>query len=304
MMAPYVFRQIAVLAFTAVLMAGGFASAEAATALQQGLKSCPVYSVEGEGEEHVILLPGLNSSPAVWDDFARRSKSRYRLHRFTVPGFAGAPAEPRYQDKPADALAADLLHYISCNQLEQVTLIGHSFGGFAALKTALSWNTAIKQLVIVDAMPFYPLVFDPAATPENTSSAAKGFIAMINNQSDEEFAASQTQAMRALVQGSEDQAKLVQWSIDSDRATMAAAVDQLMREDLRPRLAEITIPVAVIFATNPYAPRERMQPLYDQAYSGLPDVVAIETTGSYHFIMLDRPAAFASTIEYILAKFP
>ena len=41
----------------------------------------------------VILIPGLSSSPEVWDRLTDELKGRYRVHRIHVQGFAGAPAE-------------------------------------------------------------------------------------------------------------------------------------------------------------------------------------------------------------------
>lgn len=295
-MTLYILKRFAMLAFAVTVMAGGFASAEAASTARQGQKVCPVHQVDGEGTEHVILLSGLNSPPAVWDDFVARTKKDYRFHRLPVPGFAGAAADTRYQDKPATALAEDVLHYITCNQLSDVTLVGHSFGGFAALKTALAWNVVIKQVIIVDALPFYPLIFNPAATVQNSARFANGFAATIKSQSDTQFAAAQQQAVRALVQGAEDQARIVQWSMESDRETMAAVVYQMMTEDLRPRLSEIKIPVTVIYAANSYAPTARVKPLYENAYAGLGQVNFVEIGDSYHFIMYDQPAAFSAAM--------
>lgn len=296
-----ILKRFAMLVFAVAAMAGGFASAGAAGTARQGQKVCPVHQVDGEGAEHVILLSGLNSPPAVWDDFVAQAKKDYRFHRLPVPGFAGAAADTRYQDKPATALAEDVLHYITCNQLSDVTLVGHSFGGFAALKTALAWNVSIKQVIIVDALPFYPLIFNPAATVENSASFANGFAATIKGQSAEQFAAAQAQAARALVQSAEDQARIAQWSLESDRETMAAVVTQMMTQDLRPLLGNIKVPVTVIYATNPYAPAARVKPLYEAAYAGLADGQLVEIGDSYHFIMYDQPEAFAAAMTAAIA---
>lgn len=275
---------------------------EAQAATQDSAAECPAYAVEGENGPDVLLLPGLNSSPAVWDGFVASAKAGYRLHRVSVPGFAGAPADAAYADKPADALVADISRYIACNDLQDVTIAGHSFGGFTSLKMALSGNSAIARVIVVDAMPFYPLIFDPVATVENTRTAAQGFVSMITSQSGEQFAASQAQAMRSLVQGGEDQARVLQWSLDSDRNTMAAVVGQLMGEDLRAGLKDISVPVTVIYATNVYAPAARLTPIYEGAYAGLTNGQLTQVGNSFHFIMYDQPDAFAAAMMAALKR--
>ena len=54
------------------------------------------FHVRVDGPENpigdVILIPGLSSSPHVWDGLTETLKGRYRVHRIHVQGFAGAPA--------------------------------------------------------------------------------------------------------------------------------------------------------------------------------------------------------------------
>ena len=49
-------------------------------------------AVEGQGPD-VIFIPGLSSSPAVWQGTVDHLNGAYRVHRIHVQGFAGAPAE-------------------------------------------------------------------------------------------------------------------------------------------------------------------------------------------------------------------
>jgi pimeloyl-ACP methyl ester carboxylesterase len=125
--------------------------------------------------------------------------------------------------------------------------------------------------------------------------------AQIAAQDDASFAASQQMGVRSLVQGAEYQAQVVDWSLASDRATFAGAIHALMTTDLRPRLQEITASVTVIAAANPYAPRERVEPLYTAAYAGLPQAMLTVIDDSLHFIMFDQPAAFEQALRAGLA---
>ena len=74
-----------------------------------------------------------------------------------------------------------------------------------------------------------------------------------------------------------------------------------MTTDMRPRLGDITVPVTVLAAANPYAPRARVEPLYSAAYAWLDGVTLTVIDNSYHFIMFDQPAAFEAALRDGLA---
>jgi hypothetical protein len=52
--------------------------------------------VDGQGRD-VILIPGLSSSPEIWQDTVDHLGEGYRVHRIHIQGFAGAPAEGNAQ---------------------------------------------------------------------------------------------------------------------------------------------------------------------------------------------------------------
>jgi pimeloyl-ACP methyl ester carboxylesterase len=59
----------------------------------------------------------------------------------------------------------------------------------------------------------------------------------------------------------------------------------------------VKVPVRVIAATNPYAPRARVEPLYRTAYAGTPDMQLTIIDDAFHFIMFDQPAAFEAALR-------
>ena len=77
----------------------------------------------------VILIPGLSSSPEVWDGLTEQLKGRYRVHRIHVQGFAGAPVEDNASGPVAAPVAEDLARYIAEQGLNKPAVIGHSMGG-------------------------------------------------------------------------------------------------------------------------------------------------------------------------------
>jgi pimeloyl-[acyl-carrier protein] methyl ester esterase len=261
--------------------------------------TCPPFEVTGTGPD-LVLVPGLGSSPQVWEGVKDSLAKDYRLHLVHVAGFAGrAPA-----GDPAtlvERTKAEVIRHLDCQRVETAAYAGHSMGGFLGLSLAADHPDRISKLVVVDSLPFFPLIFNPGATPELAAPQAAGMQAQIIAQDDASFAASQRIGVRSLVQGADHQAQVVDWSLTSDRASFAGAIHALMTTDVRPRLGDITAPVTVLAAANPYAPRTRVEPLYTAAYAGLEGVKLTVIEDSFHFIMLDQPAAFEAALRAGLA---
>jgi len=257
--------------------------------------ACPPFEVVGTGAD-LVLVPGLGSHPAVWDGVKDSLAKDYRLHLVHVAGFAGRPSE----GDPETLIArtkAEVIRHLDCQKVERAAYAGHSMGGFLGLMLAADHPDRITSVVVVDSLPFFPLIFNPAATAEMAAPQAAAMRAQIAAQDDASFAASQRMGVLSLVQGPERQAQVVDWSLTSDRATFAGALHSLLTTDMRPRLGDISVPVTVLAAANPYAPRSRVEPLYTAAYKGLEGVELTIIEGSYHFIMFDQPAAFEAALR-------
>lgn len=260
---------------------------------------CPPFEVTGTGPD-LVLVPGLGSAPAVWDGVRESLAKDYRLHFVHVAGFAGRAAE----GDPAtliDRTKAEIIRHLDCQKVERAAYAGHSMGGFLGLSLAADHPDRIARVVVVDSLPFFPLIYSPAATVELAAPQAEAARAQIVAQDDSAFAASQRAGVRSLVRNADYHARVVDWSLTSDRATFASAIHALMTTDLRPRLPTIQATVTVLAAANPYAPRTRVEPLYTAAYAGLPGAKLTIIEDSYHFIMFDQPAAFEAALRAGLA---
>jgi len=255
---------------------------------------CPPFEVVGTGPD-LVLVPGLGSSPETWEGVKASLARTHRLHLVHVAGFAGRPA----QGDPATLLArteAEIIRHLDCTEVKRAAYAGHSLGGFLGLVLAADHPDRITRVVVVDSLPFFPLIYSPAATLALAAPQAEATRVQILAMDEPAFASSQRQGVRALVQGAADQARIAGWSIASDRATFAGAIHALMTTDLRPRLGQVKAPVRVIAAANPYAPRARVEPLYTAAYAGLTDIKLTVIEDSYHFVMFDQPEAFARAL--------
>ena len=104
--------------------------------------------VIGKGKP-VLLFPGFTCTGEVWNLIVEEISKTHQCHVFTFAGFGEIPAI----EKPwLPKIKESVVQYISDQQLEKPTLIGHSLGGTLALWMA-SENDAYEQLIVVDALP-------------------------------------------------------------------------------------------------------------------------------------------------------
>lgn len=132
--------------------------AHAATEAFQDLQ----VEVIGTGRP-VLMIPGLNSGAQVWRETCAALQPQVQCHLIQLPGFAGAPAVA--SDDFLSAMRDRLLAYSADRKLDHPAVIGHSLGGVLALQMAIAAPQKVGPLVIVDALPYFGAVQNPAATP-------------------------------------------------------------------------------------------------------------------------------------------
>lgn len=251
----------------------------------------------------VILIPGLASSRDVYASEAKLLVPSYRLHLLQIAGFAGEAAGPNASGPILGPVVEQLHQYIVINHLEHVPVIGHSMGGLLALMLADAHPGDASKLLIVDALPFYGLVFNPAATVEMLRPQAQamhdGMIAMPAEQ----FAAGQPAFSARLAASPEGQKAVTTAALASDRTVFANAMLEDLGTDLRPRLAGIKTPATVLYSyTAAQGAQSEVAALYTSSYAGMPNVQFTRIDNSMHFIMYDQPAAFHSAVLSFLGK--
>lgn len=290
------------LAVAAMLLATP-AFAHSAPAPAQAEASAPTrftVTVEGEGPD-VILIPGLMSSRAVWDEAVAGLGGRYRVHRVQVGGFAGEPARGNAEGGILPGIVEELHAYIQSNRLQRPAIVGHSMGGLLALMLAQNHPADVGKAMIVDALPFYAMLFGESATVESVKPQAAAFRDMVAGASDEAFRAQQPQTMASLVKSEAGRAKAIADALASDRKVAAQAIYEDMITDVRPGLAATATPLTIVYALNEVATEERFGRLYRGGYSTAPNVTFVPIADSYHFVMHDQPAAFAEALAKFLA---
>ncbi|MFA7264603.1 MAG: alpha/beta hydrolase [Caulobacter sp.] len=257
--------------------------------------------VRGQGPD-VILIPGLTSSAAVWRDTAARLEGRYRVHLVQVAGFAGAPVAGNAEGPVVAPLADEVLAYIAGQKLDHPAIIGHSMGGFTALLIAARHPDSVGRVMVVDALPFFSVLINPAATATAVEPQAAAFRDSLLGQSDAAFTASQPQVVAGLAKTDAARAEALAWSLASDRGVMARATYDVMTTDLRGELATIGTPVTVVYARDTAMGffYRVVDQIYATNYAALPGVALRRVDGAFHYLMLDQPEPFAAEVERFL----
>ncbi|MDP2875741.1 MAG: alpha/beta hydrolase [Holophaga sp.] len=124
-----------------------------------------------QGSRSVVLIPGLGCGGGVWDRTVEAMKGEATFHVCTLAGFDGQPPLPAPQ-KLIPAAVEALAAYIEKEKLQKVLVVGHSLGGFVAMKLAQTYPERVNGLVIVDAYTTLEAAKAQALATGKTSFAA------------------------------------------------------------------------------------------------------------------------------------
>ncbi len=246
----------------------------------------------------VFLIPGLASPRAVWDGVVADLARTHRVYLVQVNGFAGGDIRENDKAGLLDGIAADLNGYIVANKIEKPAIIGHSMGGLLAMMMGARYPQATGSVMVVDALPFFSLVFGPTATVEGARPFAEQAKARtLATPVPTETVTSDPGGIWSMTP--EGRIKVANWGAKADPRVSAEALYEVMTTDLRPELAKVTAkPFTVLYATGA-GPQAKQ--LWEMGYAGSPAKL-VPIADSWHFIMLDQPAAFAAALKNFLAK--
>ncbi len=244
--------------------------------------------VSGQGQD-MVLIPGLASSGAVWDDTVAHYRQHYRCHVLTLAGFAGTPA---IQGDLLDQAEQGISKYIEGQHLDHPVIVGHSLGGFLAMRLAEDHPNQVGRLVIIDSLPALGATRIPDATPEQL----KAFAAQVRDNMEKNDAAQGEASIRKTAEGMvtapQNVDKVVAWGKASDRPTVSKAMYDVLSSDIRPQLPQIKSPTLVLgtwIEFKDYAPKSAIEGTFKQQYAGLSGAKIELSDKALHFIMFDDP---------------
>ncbi len=260
-------------------------------------------TVVGKGKD-VILIPGLSSSPTVWDSTVKALPG-YRYHLVHVAGFDGKAPGANANGPFLEPVAHEIARYIEANHLKAPTLVGHSLGGSLAMRVAGHHPELVGKLMVVDMLPFMGMMFGgPSATPESVKPVAEAIRTGIATAQGEARRQTVEQTIATMVKTESMRPQAVAASMASDQPVSAQAMYDLITTDLRPDLGKFKGPMEVLWVYPPKAPVP--EPVYEQffiqSYKNAPQAVVRKIPDAYHFLMWDNPAAWQTELKAFLEQ--
>ena len=283
----------------ALLCLLGFAAAPAEAAKFQSQRL--TVEVHGKGPD-VVLIPGLSSSPRVWDT-TMAAIPGYRYHVVRVAGFDGAAPAANGSGPVVEPVAEEIARYVRESRLKKPAVIGHSLGGTWAMRIASRHPDLASKVMVVDMMPFLGAMFGPpGATSESVKPVAEQIRQAIAGADADRRKTMTEQTIATMVKTESLRPAIVAQSLASDAKVSGQAYYDLVLLDLRPELGKIKVPTTILWVKPPTAPltEEQMAAYYKLSYANVPQAVVKNIPDSYHFIMFDQPEAFQAEVRNFL----
>ena len=250
--------------------------------------------VVGKGEP-VLLFPGFTCTGDVWNELVSELSKTKECHIFTFAGFGDVPPI----EKPwLSKIKADILTYISNEKLENSTIIGHSLGGTLGLWLATDKNASYHKIIVVDALPSTGALMVPNFNSE-TIVYDNPYNQRLLDMDEESFDAMATQMASGMVLNKDRHAQIKKWILMTDRKTYVYGFTDLLKLDLRETIGNITVPVVILAATQPYG-EETVKTTYQEQYKNLKAYSIFYAKESAHFIMYDQPDWLLNHINELL----
>lgn len=255
--------------------------------------------IKGKGKP-IILIPGLASSGKVWEETTDTLEKNFECHILTLAGFVNQKAISL--DKGyLPIIENEIIKYVQDELNEKPILIGHSLGGFLSLSIASSQPKLLEKIIIVDSYPFMSSVYNPNATVQNVLPQARMMKEMMLSASDSVFIQQQKMTMPTMVTDAKNIQKATEWSIKSDRNTMAQAMYELMTTDLRDDVEKVKIPILVFgswYGAKDYGTtKDIVQVNFKNQFLKANDCKIIVAKTAKHFIMWDEPKWFINKVQ-------
>lgn len=248
----------------------------------------PHFTVTGEGSA-LVLLHGFFMDSELFTRQVKQFSQHWTVVCIDSRGHGETPhgnTPYTYWDQARDVIA--VLDHL---QITEAVLVGHSQGGFIALRTALECPSRVRALAFIAS--------ESGPSPaEEQAGYRELFAAWDTHGPTPEL----TGPLAAQIIGDRAQAEYwsQRWQQRSDVAVAPAGQCLLDREDITDRLGEITCPAMLVRGDQDQAiSAERAQPLID-GLAGMTSAVTIP--GAAHAPQLSHPAEVNEALGAFLER--
>ena len=103
-----------------------------------------------DAAHHVVILHGLFAASDNLQTLGKALSEVYRVHLLDLRNHGQSPHAPELNYA---VMAADVIEYLSDQDIEQAVFIGHSMGGKTAMQVALNYPQCVTALIVADIAP-------------------------------------------------------------------------------------------------------------------------------------------------------
>ena len=248
----------------------------------------------------VVLCHGTPWSSALWRPVAERLATACAVHLWDMPGYGQSSKDPGH---PVDLgvqseLFADLLSFW---ELERPHVVAHDFGGAVSLRATLLHGASYSSLALVDVValrpwgsPFFRLVHEHAEVFTQLPAAIhRGVVeSYVRGASHRGLTDEQLGTLVGPWTSEEGQ-----WAFYAQ----IAQADERFTDEVEPRLAELDVPVRVVWGTeDTWIPVDRAHRLV----SAIPGSSLSLVEGAGHLIQYDATDELVGVLQEWLASQP
>ncbi len=261
-----------------------------------------VDEAEGRAVADIVLIHGWGLHGGVWDEVAADlTAAGFRVWRVDLPGHGASPFEAvgqsaaGPQDYSLGALAAAVVGALAGRLPGPAWWLGWSLGGLVALQVALDHSDRVAGLVTVATTPRFAATsdwecaVDPEVLAGFASDLARDYRATLLR-----FLALQA---RGGEHAREDVRRLRERVFargEPNRRALRGGLDILAQTDLRPRLAEVAVPVLALGGErDTLVPPAAISALAE----ALPHGQAVIIRGAGHAPFISDRKAFVTTVK-------
>lgn len=239
----------------------------------------------------VIFLPGFTSPGSVWDETIQNINTKHEYHVVSYAGFNGLASigTPWYE-----SIRNQLIEYIKQENLENITVIGHSMGGNLAVEIAAGLPDRVKSLMLVESIPCMRELMMPGV-PASSLQYDSPYNNQVLNMPKDDFA-QMASGMSQNMTFNQGKAKLLtDWTTQADRKTYVYGYTDLLKLDLRDQLSSIKARTIILGASFP--DKNLLLTNYEKQYANLKEKKIVMADNSKHFIMFDQPIWFYNQVN-------
>ncbi|WP_175955578.1 alpha/beta fold hydrolase [Schaalia sp. Marseille-Q2122] len=258
-------------------------------------------TVDGTADAPVLVLGhSLGSSHTMWDWCLPLLTPHFRVVRFDLPGHGGSAPAPIDEPLTMDALLHAL--EVSLNKLGvgQFHIAGLSIGGLIALAAAERMPERLLSSTIMASGPVN-------GTPEMWAERAdlvrtQGTEAIVDVTMERWFSASFAgfgEAPAAVAEwgrGASAVSRIRRAFIECDNEGYAQCCEILATTDLRPGLAEVTVPTMIVNGSEDAGFDNAAACALRQALSASPSRGVVHVEGAKHMCAVEQPELVAQAL--------